>query len=68
MFTHSVTFAISSGDGDGEGEADDRGGVIGPVLSGPSARYMLLISKGVDSCSLVELMVLISDGDAVQST
>lgn len=56
--------------GDSEGEADDPGdcgGVIGPASAESSIRYFLLMVKRDGRLLGDELMILIDDGDALQS-
>jgi hypothetical protein len=63
--TQSVTLAMSSGDR--ADEAGDSGGVIGPEIAEPSNRYILLMVRRDDECQWVGLMILVHDGDGVQS-
>lgn len=68
IFIQSLTFARSSGDSEGEADGPgDCGGVIGPASAEPSIRYFLLMVNRDGCLSGDELMILIDDGDALQS-
>jgi len=66
--TQSLTFAMMSGDSEGEASGPgDCGGVIGLAIAEPSTKYFLLMVERDGHLSGDESMILIVDGDALQS-